>query len=137
MYGRCQNGGQRAAWGHAGMHRGMMGNFRRPKYNVPVNIAETESSYELSVYATGFDKSNIKLRIADESLYISGSRELPDPAPQFTQQEFPVKNFERVVTLNGQVDTSKISARQENGVLYISLPKTELAKQPEQVINVD
>ena len=136
MYGRCNTAGYGPAWRHAGMHRGMMGQYRRPKYNVPVNIAEHEDAYEVSVYATGFDKANIRLKVADESLYITGTRELPEPAPEFTKQEFPVKSFERVIALNGQIDTARITARQENGVLYITLPKTEAAKQPEQEITV-
>lgn len=35
------------------MHRGWMGHSRRPKYNVPVNIAERADAFEVSVYATG------------------------------------------------------------------------------------
>ena len=137
MYGRCNTAGYGPAWGRAGMHREGMGHYRRPKYNVPVNIAEREDAYEVSVYATGFDKAAIKLSVVDEALYITGTREVGEPAPQFTKQEFPVKTFERVIALNGQVDSSRITARQEGGVLYITLPKTEEAKKPEQEIKVD
>lgn len=84
----------------------------------------------------GFSKEQIKLTVSDEVLYVSGTRELPDPAPRFTKQEFPVKHFERVIALNGQIDTAQISARQEDGVLYITLPKTEAARQPDQEIKV-
>ena len=136
MYGRCNTAGYGTAHGRMARHT-FGGQYRRPKYNVPVNIAETETAYEVSIYATGFDKANIKLSVADDSLYIMGTREAGDPAPQFMKQEFPVKSFERVLALNGQVDTGRISARQEGGILYVSLPKTEKAKTPAQEITVD
>jgi HSP20 family protein len=112
--------------------------YRRPKYNVPVNIAETESSYEVTVYAVGFAKENIKLIVVDDILYISGTRSIEEKdEPSFTKQEFPVKTFERMISLNGQVDISKIKARQENDILSISLPKSPEAQKPAQEIKVD
>ena len=92
MYGRCNNAGYAPAYGRMS-HRGFGGYYRRPKYNVPVNISETEGAYEVSVYAVGFDKEHIKLSIVDEALYITGTREVGDPAPQFIKQEFTVKHF--------------------------------------------
>ncbi len=112
--------------------------LRRPKYNVPVNIDESEDRYTISVYASGFDKENIQLSITDDVLYIKGTRTIDEEnKPNFTNQEFPVKSFERRISLNGQIDTVAITAKQENGVLIISLPKNAEAKQPVQEIKVD
>ncbi len=114
------------------------GRYRRPKYNVPLNIREEESAYEVTVYATGFDKENIKLSVVEDTLYISGTRSIDENnLPEFIKQEFPVKSFERTVALNNQVDTNGITARQENNILIITLPKTPEAKQPAQEIKVD
>ena len=140
MYGKCYSAGYGQAHreGRGFSHRAFGGPHRRPKYNVPVNIAETETGYEVSVYATGFDKENIRLSVVDEVLYITGTRDWQGvQPPQFTKQEFPVKNFERVIALNGQIDTGAITARQEGGVLYIALPKTVEAQKPSQEIRVD
>lgn len=137
MYGRCNTADYGSAHGRAAMHRREMGHYRRPKYNVPVNIAERDDAYEVSIYATGFPKEHIKLSVSDEVLYVTGTRELSGDAPQFIKQEFPVKHFERVIALNGQVDATRITARQEGEVLYITLPKTEAAQKPDQEIKVD
>ena len=142
MYGRCNTAGHGHAYGHRGHHFGRHqfgeGFYRRPKYNVPVNIEETANGYEVKVYATGFDKENIKLSVVEDVLYITGTRTIDENnKPNFTKQEFPVKSFERVISLNGQVDSSGIKARQENGVLIVTLPKTAAAQQPAQEINVD
>jgi len=71
-------------------------------------------------------------------LYITGTRTIDENnKPNFTKQEFPVKSFERVISLNGQVDTTGIKARQENSLLIVTLPKTAEAQRPAQEISVD
>ncbi len=141
MYGTCNRAGYGHAHQHFGKgfsHRAFGGPLRRPKYNVPVNIAETETAFEVSVYAVGFSKENIRLSVADDSLYITGTRDWGETQPpQFTRQEFPVKTFERVIALGEGIDTTNIRARQEDGVLYITLPKTAEAQKPSQEIKVD
>jgi len=122
---------------HFGRHM-RDGGFRRPKYNVPLNIIDNPTNFDVHVYAVGFLKENIKLSVTDDVLYISGTRILSeDEEPNFSRQEFPVKTFERVLNLNGQVDVENISARQENSVLIITLPKTTEAQKPAQEIKVD
>jgi HSP20 family protein len=141
MYAGCNTAGYGYAYGRrsrylSGGGGAWMGGYRRPKYNVPVNIDEWPDSFEVSVYATGFEKANIKLSVVDDVLYISGTRVIATE-PKFTMQEFPVKSFERVIGLNGQVDAAGITAKQENGVLVVTLPKTREAMQPARDINVE
>ncbi|WP_255068612.1 Hsp20/alpha crystallin family protein [Lacihabitans sp. LS3-19] len=111
------------------------GGFRRPKYNVPLNISENETEYLVQVYATGFGKENISIAVKEDVLYINGQKEIENP-PKFTQQEFPVKTFERVVALNRKVDIENISAKHEDGVLIITLPKSKEALQKDVSIEV-
>jgi HSP20 family protein len=42
-----------------------------------------------------------------------------------------------MLSLRGQVDTGQIRARQEDGVLIVTLPKTPEAQQPAQEIKVE
>lgn len=118
---------------------GMRGGFfRRPKYNVPLNISEDDTHYEVHVYAVGFDKENITVTVEDDVLWIRGKRTIDqDHPPRFRRQEFPVKHFERVVSLHGQVDTAQISAKQEGSILIIHLPKTQEAQTSSQDVKID
>jgi HSP20 family protein len=122
-----------------GFHQAQMpffrGGYRRPKYNVPVNISETETAFEVQVYATGFGKEDIKISVKDDVLLINGQKELEN-APKFTQQEFPVKTFERMVALNGKVESENISAKHLDGVLNITLPKSKEALRKDLIVNV-
>ncbi len=101
------------------------GGFRRPKYNVPLNVVENENEYEVKIYATNFSKEEITVSVVDDLLYVSGKKEIDEEnAPNFVLQEFPIKNFERILALNGKVDSENISARSENEVLIVTLPKS-------------
>jgi HSP20 family protein len=112
--------------------------WRRPKYNVPMNIVEKEGVYEAHIYATGFNKDDIRIKVSDNVLHVSGTRTVDEGnLPDFVVQEFPIKNFERHIHLRGKVDASLISARQENSVLIITLPKSAEAQKSEQEIKVD
>lgn len=111
------------------------GGFRRPKYNVPLNISENETEYLVQVYATGFGKENISIAVKEDVLYITGQKEIENP-PKFTQQEFPVKTFERLVALNRKVDVENITAKHEDGVLLVNLPKSKEALQKDLMITV-
>ena len=144
MYRHYRNGGatayqKRKPFVDAEFWEGMRGGFlRRPKYNVPLNISESDTQYEVHLYATGFDKENITITVEDDVLWIRGKRDIDkDNPPRFRRQEFPVKHFERVVSLHGQVEVAQITARQEGAVLIITLPKTAEAQSSSQKVNID
>ncbi len=114
------------------------GQLRRPKHNVPVNIEETETNYIVSVYATGFAKADIKISATDDLLYISGTRTVDENyKPEFIRQEFPIRSFERILQLNGQIAIGEISAKQIDGVLIVTLPKTPGAQIQTKDVTVD
>ncbi len=98
--------------------------FRRPKYNVPMNVADHGDHYQIQVYAVSFDKADITVRVVNDQLVIQGTR-AHDTAndPNFLLQEYPLKSFERVLPLSSRVDTTGIVAKQENGVLILTVPK--------------
>jgi HSP20 family protein len=112
--------------------------YRRPKYNVPVNIIEHEDSFELRVHAVSFPKEGIKVAVVEDTLYLSGTRTpAGDHSPNFLLQEYPIKSFERSFELSHRVDKGAIKATHEHGVLVVTVPKTRAAMQPEQEIPVE
>lgn len=125
---------------HHGQHRGHHyggGMHRRPKYNIPANVAETDTYYEIHLYALGYDKANISITVIDEVLYVSGTREIPEGyQPNFLRQEYPIRSFEKVFHLNEGIDTAAISAKQEEGVLIITLPKKPEAQRSERSVDI-
>ena len=123
--------------GHHRMHKFRRAGFRRPRYNVPVNIIETKTYFEAWVYCISFKKEDISISVLEDTLYISGTRVPDDDAPNFMLQEYPIKGFERVFELSEKVDKSKIKARMEDGVLKIHVPKTEAAQHPVREVEIE
>ncbi|MCF3111150.1 Hsp20/alpha crystallin family protein [Niabella sp. CC-SYL272] len=101
--------------------------YRRPKYNVPINIEERDDCYRLTAYVPGYPEENIRTQIINDTLVITGSRDEDDAVVEFLKQEFPVRDFERSLHLNGLVDTACINIRYQDGVLTIFLPKKQEA----------
>ncbi|MCB0607353.1 MAG: Hsp20/alpha crystallin family protein [Lewinellaceae bacterium] len=144
MFGHCAAGRARdygRAYGRH-WHPGKFGNFasfgpRRPKHNIPVNIEETDTSYEIYLYALGFDKENVTVSVVRDVLYVSGKRTVEEGFnPNFIHQEYPVKAFEKSFVLNDSVDVENISAKQVNGVLIITCPKLPEAQRREYDVMV-
>jgi HSP20 family protein len=61
-------------------------------------------------------------------LVIVGRREAAEPQGQSVYRESRSADYRRVFELDPSIDTSKISARMEQGVLTLQLPKAESVK---------
>ncbi len=89
------------------------------------NIRETETQYELHLMAPGRTKESFKLQVSPDRV-LSVSYEMPEAADQkWLHREFHLGSFERSFRLNDSVDTAKIAAAYENGILVVTLPKRE------------
>ncbi len=96
----------------------------RPAFANTVNlhpscdVNETEDHYLVSLDMPGIKKDDIKIEVQNNQLMISGER----------QRAQGNRKVERSFTLPTTVNTEKIEAQFENGVLNIALPKAEAAK---------
>jgi HSP20 family protein len=77
-------------------------------------LHESDTSWILRIDLPGFSKPDVKLTVTDRVLSITA--ETP------VEQTFAA-GFKRVLKLGEDVDTTAISARLENGVLELTLPK--------------
>ena len=120
--------------GHYGRHGKQLSGFSR----IPVNISETETGFTIELFAPGFAKERFSISVAEDILTITaGSKETAEAESEsYTHKEFPVGYFKRSFHLNGKVDTQNISAKYEDGVLKLTLPKTPEAQKPVQEIKV-
>ena len=116
-------------------------NFSKTTTTLPsVNIKETADNYEVEVAAPGMDKNDFKVTLDGNLLTISSQKEQQQVNEQenFTRKEFSYQSFQRSFELPKHVvDEDKISARYENGLLLLSIPKREEAKQkPPRMIDI-
>lgn len=106
-----------------------------------VNILESDDNFTVQVAAPGKKRDDFKIELDNEVLTISSKekkeKETNEKNGRFTRREFSYSNFKRAFSLPEFVQSDKISASYENGVLMINLPKKEEAKvQPKRMIEI-
>jgi len=108
--------------------------------NVPVNIRETDKAFEMELYAPGLKKSDFHLDIEGDTLTVSFENKTEnkeeDKQKGWFRQEYRMQSFSRSFSLGDTVDTAKIAARYENGVLYLQLPKKEHAQRISRSVEI-
>lgn len=106
-----------------------------------VNIQESEVNFTVAVAAPGKRKEDFNIELDNDVLTISSEekkeKETADKNGRFTRKEFSYSNFKRAFSLPESVDSNKIAASYNNGVLEINLPKKEEAKvQAKRLIEI-
>ena len=105
------------------------GSSLKSQNHVPVNVHETENAYELHVFAPGLRKEDFQLNISGELLTISCNKEMEndrmDEKRRLLRQEYRLSSFVRSFTCDDTIDTGKVSAKYESGILLLTLPKKE------------
>jgi len=111
-----------------------------PRGSVPVNIRETDQQYELDVIAPGCQKEDFNISVNNNVLTISMNRaeerEPKDEKSGWVRNEYVHRSFSRSFTLDDTVDVNRINATYTNGILKLSLGKTEKAKMISRTIQV-
>jgi len=104
----------------------------------PVNIVEKTDAYQLEVSAPGWQKESFNLKLDANVLTISAEKkeEAKDETAKVVRKEFTNKSFKRSFTLDEKIDAANISAKYENGVLQVTLPKKEVVKAAAQQITI-
>jgi HSP20 family protein len=97
---------------------------------VPVNVKETEKSYQLEVVAPGFEKTDFKVNLDQNLLTISAEKkeEVKEGNEKQIRREYSYRSFKRSFTLDEKTDATNIEASYINGVLTLNLPKKEVVK---------
>lgn len=92
-----------------------------------VDILESEKAFELQVAAPGLSKEDFKIEVNENVLTVSGERKFKDEKKEknFYSLETNYGSFSRSFSLPENVDSTKIAARYNNGILELTLPKDE------------
>jgi HSP20 family protein len=98
-------------------------------YLIPqVNIVETKDSFVLEAEMPGVNKEGLELLLEGSELAIVGRRQAEAPNAEMVYRESSPRDFRREFVLDPSIDASRISARIDQGVLTVTLPKTERVK---------
>ena len=93
-----------------------------------VNIIESRDGYTLEAEMPGVGKEGLEVLLDGNELTIMGRRNSVPLQAQLVYRESNDYDYRRSFELDPVIDTSRLVARMENGLLYLELPKTEKVK---------
>ena len=104
----------------------------------PVDIYEDEHTITLKMEVPGIDEKDIDVRIENNTLTVHGERKIEkeEKEENYRRVERQYGSFTRTFTLPQTVDSERVSANYDKGVLKISLPKKAEAKPKQIKVNI-
>lgn len=119
---------------------GFNGNRALSKNQVPVNVRETDKSYEMELVAPGLNKEDFKIGVNGDMLTVSFEQKQENQQENkdegWLRKEFRMQSFSRSFSLDDSVDMNKITATYKDGMLHLSLPKKEGAQRINRTIEI-
>lgn len=120
--------------------RPLLGNGKHEKSLMRTDVNETKDAYELKVDVPGYKKDEIKVKLDDGFLTISANKVTESTEREdehgktrkngrVIRQERYVGAMSRSWYVGDDVDQNKVKAKYENGVLELTIPKTEPKKE--------
>jgi HSP20 family protein len=121
----------------AGLPFSEQGNVITSTWFAPTDVSEDENSLRITMELPGVDPSDVRLSLENNVLTIRGEKkqQMDDANERVHRFERTYGMFERTFVLPNTVDSERIDARYENGVLQVSIPKAERAKPREIRVN--
>lgn len=112
----------------------------RVNWAPPCDVYEDENEIKVFAELPGFTQEDIDLEVTGDALTISGERKWQggddeNAARQWVRVERPYGRFCRTFSINIPVDVQNVKANYRDGVLTVSLPKSEQVKPKK--INVE
>jgi len=93
-----------------------------------VNIFETSDGYVLEAEMPGVNKEGLEITLEGNEITIVGHRQPWASGGQPLFRESRDTGFRRVFELDPAIDTAKVAARMDQGLLKLTLPKSERVK---------
>ena len=91
-------------------------------------VLENADGYTLEVEMPGVSKENLEMWVENNELTILGRRSMPSIEGTLVHRESRPENFRRSFELDPSIDAARISAKIDQGVVTLTLPKAEQVK---------
>jgi HSP20 family protein len=92
------------------------------------SLMETGDGYMLEIELPGVNKEGLEISVENNELTVLGRRSLPQIEGTLIHRESRPENFWRTFELDPSIDAGKISAKMEQGVAKLNLPRAEQVK---------
>ena len=94
----------------------------------PASVREIGDGYTLEIEMPGVKKDGLEISVENNELTIIGRRSLPAMEGTLIHRESRQENFRRAFEIDPSIDAGKISAKIDQGLVTLILPKAEHVK---------
>ena len=101
------------------------------------NVTEDNENYYVRSELPGIKSDDLDIQVTEEGISISGERKIPEEGnnARYHRREREAGKFSRLISLSKKVDVNKVEASMENGVLKVTIPKSEASKPRQITVN--
>jgi len=118
------------------LYEDAMASHRLPQAGVfpLINLTEDKDKYYVRAELPGVKGDELDIQVTGNNLAISGERKIAaeQEGARYHRREREAGTFSRMIGLPGEVDTDKVEASLQNGILTVAVSKAEIAK-PKQI----
>lgn len=104
-----------------------------------INVVDNEENYEIEVAAPGMKKKDFHVTLENGVLTVSGEtmKEDEEQTKNYTRREFRTRSFTKSFTLPENVDQEAMKAKYDDGILRLTIAKTEKVLPPKKEVHID
>ena len=101
-------------------------------------LSETDEALHLKLEVPGMEAKDLDIQVTADSVSISGERKEESKSEEkgVTRSEFRYGKFSRVIPLPVEIQNSNVTAEYKDGILNLTLPKSEAEKTQVVKVNV-
>ncbi len=102
-------------------------------------LQETVDALHLKLELPGIEAKDLDVKVTENAVYVGGDRksETKTEDKGSTVTEFHYGKFQRVIPLPSRVQNTNVTAEYKDGILNLTLPKTEAEKNKVVKVNLD
>ncbi|MEH2453923.1 Hsp20/alpha crystallin family protein [Nostoc sp.] len=102
-------------------------------------IQETEDAIHLKLELPGIEAKDLDVQVTENAVYVSGERKSETKTDEkgIIKSEFHYGKFKRVIPLYARIQNTNVTADYKDGILNLTLPKTEPEKNKVVKVNLE
>ncbi|WP_448266280.1 Hsp20/alpha crystallin family protein [Nostoc sp. DSM 114159] len=102
-------------------------------------LHETDDAIHLKLELPGLEAKDLDIQVTQDAVHISGERKSQTQTQDkgITKSEFYYGKFQRVIPLSARVQNTNVTADYKDGILNLTLPKTEQEKNKVVKVNLE
>lgn len=122
----------------SGLDKSLLGSFPT-MFNPDLNISSDDKEYVITLEAAGLDEKDISIDLTGTRLTIKGNKqdESENKDKNFYRIERKFGSFQRVLALPEDAQADHIKASMKNGLLTITVPRTEGVSNDRRQIEIE